>query len=102
MLLKRFANETKLEMSVDSFEFSDGNLYEIRSRSFLGGGEVIGKGRFARRRKVCPHDQQLGKETVEKLEWGNDVLGPNATTRIVRELPKTPGASKKFACSFPT
>lgn len=99
--IARFNDVMKLKMTSDSYETSNGSLYAIDSRLQMANQEQRTVGRLGNDNIFTITVQTTGKNESQTIPWDNDVVGPYAPERMLREKPLQPGDKRSFKTFLP-
>jgi hypothetical protein len=101
LAIKRFSDSLKIRAATDSFELADGRLYATESRMQMGNEPVHSRGTLKADGKFHLTRQTPAGTEEQTLDWFDDILGPFAHERLLREQPLKPGESRAFRTFLP-
>ena len=96
MVITRAKNRAQVTAVTDSFELPDGRLYAIDTRIRTAEGTRLrtqgllrDDGKFHLTSSAAPNESTT-------IDWSDDVLGPYAFERMLRERPMAPGQTRSY------
>lgn len=101
LAVKRFSDSLRIRATTDSFELLDGRLYATESRMQMGNEPIHSRGAVKEDGKFHVTRQTPTGTEEQTLDWSDDVLGPFAHERLLREQPLKPGESRTLKMFMP-
>ena len=101
MTITRFSDTMKVGIAIDSFELENGHLYAVDLVLKMANSAQQSRGRLNSDGKFEVTTRTPGKEQTEILDWPDDVLGPYANERLLRDQSIKPGQTRTFRCYLP-
>ncbi|MGL4461903.1 MAG: transglutaminase-like domain-containing protein [Planctomycetia bacterium] len=100
LVVQRFGDETPMQQTVHSFELADGRLYAVESRTTMGAQKMRTRGRLddAGKFQIDVTSDRTERQTID---WSDDVLGPYAAERLLREKPLAAAEERSFKMFMP-
>jgi hypothetical protein len=96
MSIKRFNQTTEMKLDYSSFETPSGKLLRIENRGLDTRTVGVVQGDSMTLTVETP-----GKKQTQKIPWSDDVIGPGAEDRLLKEIPLKPGEQRSFRSFMP-
>lgn len=99
--IKRFTNSVmRMNIGLETAELQDGRLHSVSARARISNQDIQCQGR-----RLDNHRFEVKvftpNETSQIIPWSDEVLGPFAHERLLREKPLKPGESRAFQMFMP-
>jgi hypothetical protein len=99
--IQRFGQKTEMSGVSQTFELPDGRLYAVETRMKTGSEERTIRGVLGNDNNLELTVRAAGKVTTDSIPWSDDILGPFAQDRLLRERPLKPGDTHSFRTYLP-